>query len=311
MSSRTMGPAIFAAVAFFFLQEDTLDRARRMAEGGRLEDAVRFLESRTRAEPRPAELAYLAQLQAAAGGLPQAVASLGRALELAPDQDGLRVTRGAMLFELRRYEEAKGELELAIARRPEAALAYYYLAAVYQGLGRLELAETSAERAVELSPAPARAPLDSVEPAPGVAARHLLAEIRWARGEAVEPILGEVLAVEPEHASARYLLARSLQRRGRAEEAASELRRFDEIKRAESRIAQGLDLSRVGRLEDAIGELELAVERSPGSARARFFLGRELLRAGRKDEARACFDGVLALRPDAAPEIARLIDSFP
>ncbi len=305
-----MGPVIFAAVAFFFLQEDTLERARRMAESGRLEDAVRFLESRTRAEPRAPELAYLAQLQAAAGGLPQAVASLGRALELAPDQDGLRVTRGAMLFELRRYEDAKGELELAIGRRPEAALAHYYLAAVYQGLGRLELAETSAVRAVELSPAPSSAPLDSAEPAPGVAARHLLAEIRFARGEEIDPLLREVIAVEPEHASARYLLARSLQRRGRTEEASSELRRFDEIKRAESRIAQGLDLSRVGRREEAIAELRLAVEGSPENARALFLLGRELLRSGRKDEARSCFDRVLAVRPDAAPEIARLVDSF-
>jgi Flp pilus assembly protein TadD len=119
-----------------------------------------------------------------------------------------------------------------------------------------------------------------------------------------------VLAVEPEHASARYLLARSLQRRGRAEEAAFELGRFDEIKRAESRTAQGLDLSRVGRREEAIAQLRMAVEGSPESARARFLLGRELLRAGRKDEARAQFDRLLALRPDAAPEIARLIDSF-
>jgi tetratricopeptide (TPR) repeat protein len=311
MDSEDMRVGILSAVAFFFLQEDTLDRARGMAESGRLEDAVRFLESRTRSEPRPAELAYLAQLQAATGGLPQAAASLGRALELAPDQDGLRVTRGAMLFELRRYEDAKGELELAIARRPEAALAHYYLAAVYQGLGRLEPAEASAERAVELSPAPSRAPLDSSEPAPGVAARHLLAEIRWARGEEVESILREVLAVEPEHASAHYLLARSLHRRGRTGEASSELRRFDEIKRAESRIAQGLDLSRVGRGEEAIAELRLAVEESPDSARALFLLGRELVRAGRKDEARPFFDRVLSIRPDAAPEIARLVDSSP
>jgi tetratricopeptide (TPR) repeat protein len=96
-------------------------------------------------------------------------------------------------------EAAKSELELAIARRPNAALAHYYLAAVYQGLGRLELAEIAAERAIELSPPPSRAPLDSSEPAPGVAARHLLAEIRYGRGEAVEPVVRDVLAIEPEN----------------------------------------------------------------------------------------------------------------
>jgi len=307
-----MSLLILSLVAFFSLQEDTLDRARLLAESGRLAEAVRLLESRTRTEPRAPELAYLAELQAAAGGLPQAAATLARALSLAPEQDGLRVTLGAILFELRRYEEAKGELELAIARRPNAALAHYYLAAVYRGLARLDLAESAAERAIELSPPPpSRAPLDSSEPAPGVAARHLLAEIRFARGEEVEPILREVLAVEPEHASARYLLARSLQRRGRTDEAALELRRFDGIKRAEAHLTQGLDLLRLGRREEAIAELGLAVEASPENARALYFLGRELLRAGRKDEAGPLLDRVLALRPDAVSEVERLLDSFP
>jgi Flp pilus assembly protein TadD len=54
----------------------------------------------------------------------------------------------------------------------------------------------------------------------------------------------------------------------------------------------------------------MAVEGSPESGRAQFLLGRELLRAGRKEEARAQFDRLLALRPDAAPEITRLVDSF-
>jgi Flp pilus assembly protein TadD len=67
---------------------------------------MKLLQSRSRTEPRAAELAYLAQLQAAAGGLPQAVATLRRVLELAPEQDGLRVTLGAILFDLRRYGEA-------------------------------------------------------------------------------------------------------------------------------------------------------------------------------------------------------------
>jgi cytochrome c-type biogenesis protein CcmH/NrfG len=138
----------------------------------------------------------------------------------------------------------------------------------------------------------------------------LLAEIRFSRGEEVEPILREVLAVEPEHASARYLLARSLQRHGRAGEAALEWRRFDGIKRAEAHLAQGLDLARLGRREEAIAELRLAVGASPENARALYFLGRELLRAGRKDEAGPLLDRVLALRPDAVSEVERLLDSF-
>ncbi len=271
---------------------------------------MKLLESRSRTEPRAPDLAYLAQLQAAGGGLPQAAATLRQALELAPQQDGLRVTLGAMLFELRRYDEAKVELETAIAQRAGSAHAHYYLAAVYQGLARLEIAESAAERAIELSPPPSKVPLDSSEPALGVAARHLLAEVRFARGGEVEPIVREVLAVEPEHASARYLLARTLQRQGRMDEAAMELRRFDGIKRAEAHLTHGLDLARLGRREEAIAELRLAVAANPENARTLYLLGRELLRAGRKDEAGPLLDGVLALRPDAASEVARLLDSF-
>ncbi|HJS72796.1 MAG TPA: tetratricopeptide repeat protein, partial [Vicinamibacteria bacterium] len=172
---------IISFLVFLFLQEDTLDRARLLAEAGRLEEAIRLLEGRTRTNPSAAELAYLAQLQAGAGGLPQAAEALGRALALAPEQDALRVTRGAILFELRRYQEAKNELEVALARSPGAARAHYYLGAVHQGLGELALAEESAERAIALSGPSSKAPLASLEPEPGVAARHLLAESRSAR----------------------------------------------------------------------------------------------------------------------------------
>jgi len=307
-----MIPGVLSFVAFLALrQEDALDRARLLAESGRLAEAVSFLESRNRAEARAPELAYLAELHSAAGALPQAASALQRALELAPGEDGLRVTLGAMLYELRKYEEAKAELELAIARRPADARAHYYLAAVYRGLLRLDLAERAARRAIELSPPPARAPLDSVEPLPAVAARHLLAEIRFELGEDVEPVLREVLAVEPQHASARYLLAQSHRRSGRAAEAAEELVRFDRTKRADSHLVQGLGLARLGRSEAALVELRLALEANPDDPRALFLLARELLRAGRREDAAPLLARLLALRPDAASEVDRLFGSFP
>lgn len=313
MAVGTMLPALFSLVFFLSIQEDTLDRARALAGSGRAAEAMKLLEGRSRIEPRAPELAYLAQLQAAAGALPQAAATLKRVLDLAPEQNGLRVTRGAMLFELRRYEEAKAELEAAIARQEDATLAHYYLAAVYQGLSRLDLAEAAARRAIDLSPPPVRAPLGNAEPDPSVAARYLLAELRFARGEIddLEAILREVLALEPDHASARYLLARCLLGLGRAEEGEEELRRFDRVKRAESHLTQGIALSSLGRSEAAVVELRLAIEAHPEHARALFLLGRELLRAGRKAEAVPLLDRARTIRPDAGTEIDRLLDSFP
>ncbi|MGH9323585.1 MAG: tetratricopeptide repeat protein [Vicinamibacteria bacterium] len=297
------------AAAAVAAQEDALERARMLAESGRTAEAIEFLESYTRHSPRPAELVYLAQLQAEAGGLPQAAVSLSRALDRAPDQEGLRVTLGAMLFELRQYEDAKRELELVLERRSSSALAHYYLAAVEKGLSDLDRAERSAERAVELLPPAGPAPLDSSEPAPAAAARHLLAEIRFELGKEVEPLLREVLAIEPGHASAHYLLARYLSRSGRSEEAEAELLLFSRMKRAEAHLSQGRDLARIGRTEEAIAEMRLAVEARPDDPRSLFFLGRELLRTGARSEALALLERAVALRPDAKAEVEKLLSS--
>jgi cytochrome c-type biogenesis protein CcmH/NrfG len=141
---------------------------------------------------------------------------------------------------------------------------------------------------------------------PAVAARHLLAEIRFARGENAEPLLREVLAAEPDHASARYLLARTLQKRGEGEGARRELERFEAVKRAESGLVQARQLLALGRRADAMAELTAAVESCPDHARALFLLGRELAREGRRGEASEIFDRLLAIRPDAAEAVARI-----
>ncbi len=221
------------------------------------------------------------------------------------------MTRGAILFEIRRYEEARKELELAVARRPDSALAHYYLGAVEHGMGELESAKAAAERAIALAPPPSKAPLDSVEPAPGVAARHLLAEVRFAQGEDAETLLREVLTFEPDRTSARYLLSRSLQRSGRSAEAEEERRRFESLKRAESHVALGRGLASLGRGGEAIAELKRAIDVYPDDPRALYLLGRELLRAGRKEEARPVLVRAILLRPDAASEVDRLLASFP
>jgi tetratricopeptide (TPR) repeat protein len=298
-----------SVAAVLALQEDAIARARLLVERGRVAEAKSFLAASTRKEPDAPALAYLAQLHAATGGLPQAVDALSRALDLAPDQDGLRVTRGAMLFELRRFEEARQELELAVSRRSGLALAHYYLGAVYQALARPDDAEKAALEAIARSPAPQAAPLESMEAEPGVAARHLLAEIRFARGENAESLLREVLEVEPDHASARYLLARTLQKRGEEDEARRELERFEAVKRAESRLVQSRQLLVLGRRKEAMAELAAAVESCPDHARALFLLGRELARGGRGPEAGAIFERLLAIRPDAADEVAPFLPS--
>jgi tetratricopeptide (TPR) repeat protein len=167
-------------------------------------------------------------------------------------------------------------------------------------------AEKTALEAIDRSPAPRAAPLDSGQAEPAIAARHLLAEIRFARGENAEPLLREVLAVEPDHASARYLLGRTLQKRGEEEAARGELMRFEAVKRAESSLVHARQLLALGRRKEAIAELTAAVESCPDHARALFHLGRELAAEGLRAEADRILERLLAVRPDAAEQIRRV-----
>ncbi len=300
---------IFVLISSLFLvQDSTLERARLLAESGRVRDSIRLLESRPLASATPQELAFLAQLYASTGGVPQAVTALGQALERAPEQTGLRITRAAMLFDLTRYDEARTELERVLKVAPRSGLAHYYLAAVERAVGELSAAEVSARKAVALIPEDSRTPLDSPEVAPRAAALDLLAEIRFEQGQDPEALLRQVLALEPQHPSAHYLLARTLVSEGRNDEADKELRAFDAIKRADEHVSQGRELARIpDRRKEAIAELRLAVDACPAHARALFLLGRELAREGERDEARVFLERALVLRPDARPEIEKVL----
>jgi tetratricopeptide (TPR) repeat protein len=300
-----------AAAVWLLLQDDAIQRARLLAESGKAQQAIAFLDSHLRREPSAPGFALKAQLEAASGALPRAVTSLDRALELAPEQTAMRITRGAILFELRRYEDARMELERAIRERPSSGLAHYYLGAVQRSTRQLRAAEASASKAVELMPAETEISMDAAQYAPKASALHLLAEVQTELGMDAEPTLRLVLAIEPLHASAHYLLARSLLGRGQKEAADDELALFDRIKRADQHIALGVDLSRIeGRSQAAIAELRRAVEICPQHSRALFLIGRELLRAGKTDEAAPFLDRAVSLRPALASEVDRLRGSI-
>lgn len=254
-------------------------------------------------------LAAEAEQDAAADRLPQAAAALGRALELAPEERRWRTTLGAMLIELRRYPEAKRELTRVVREDPSLPLAWYYLASVQKRLSELKSARGNAGRAVELMPPGFGEPsLARLDYSPRVSALHLLAEITAEQGGDPEPLLRQVLALEPTHPGAHYLLARALVDKKRSDEARLELDEFSKAKRAEERVRLALNLSRsAGNHEQAQVELRGALEVYPDHPRALYFLGLELLRDGRGEEAAELLERCLALRPEARPLVAPLL----
>ncbi len=294
------------------VQADPMAKAKNLARIGVSLEAIEVLESAGRTSPSAPLFAYLSQLQAGTNRLPQAAQSLSRALQMDVRQHRWRMTLGVLYVQLGRMKEAKPELERVVKEWPEAAHAYYYLAAVLKVHGDLDRAEELAQNAVELMPvSSARFRLDQLDhPAP-VNALFLLAEIRLMRGADAEPLLRRVLEVEPFHAPAFYLLARYYLQRGLRDQALEELERFSRIKRTEELYRNALLLMvNWSKEEEALADMRSAVEISPEHPAALFLLGRELYRRGLREEASRYIKRCAERRPQAAVEQAqRLADS--
>ncbi len=183
------------------------DRSRRRVEQ-RLEAARATLrDDRNHREALRDELAALAELER----WPEAAHTLGRLVELEPDDAGLRFELGSVLIRLQRWSAAIDELEQAAAIDPEHARAWFNLAIARRKLGHLTDARAAWDRNIALAPSP------------GAHERRgevLLDLSQWAAAAAD---FEEVLAVNPASDDARLNRALALGRLGRAADARAEL----------------------------------------------------------------------------------------
>lgn len=291
-------------------QTDPLERARLLAQRGEVVKAIEYLESRARQKSSPQLFVFLAELQTATDRIPQAAESLSRALDLAPKEYGLRITRAALLYKMRNLSEAEDELEMVLRQESSEGLAHYYLAAVYQGQGKLDQALKSAEKAVELLPPPsANLSFEKQEYSFMANGLYLLAEIRHDMGEEVEELVRRVIELEPLHTSARYLLSRVLVARGEKSEAQQQLEIFRKVKKADEHVDFALNsLNFGGNVRQGVDELLRALEIYPDHERALFFLGRVLLQVGRADLGTQYLKRCVELRPEASELVSSLME---
>jgi tetratricopeptide (TPR) repeat protein len=291
-------------------QVDPLERGRLLAQRGEVVKAIEYLESQARHEPSPQLFVFLAELQTATDRIPQAAESLGRALDLAPKEYGLRVTRAALLYKMRRLSEAEDELEMVLRQAPSEGLAHYYLAAVYQGQGKLDKALESAEKAVELLPPPSVSmSYEKQEFSLMANGLYLLAEILHDTGEDAEPAVRRVIELEPLHTSAHYLLSRILVAKGEKSEAQHQVEIFRKLKKAEQHVDFALNsLNFGGNVQQGVDELIRALEIYPDHDRAMFFLGRVLLSVGRVDMGVKLLERCVELRPEASALVEPLLE---
>ena len=274
-------------------QEDHVAAARRLAEGGRLGEAIELLQDDS-TDPR--RLAALAELLTRADRLPEAEDALRRALLAAPQATPLAVTRASLLFRLSRYAEAREVLGPIVEHEPNHAFAHYYLGAIALRTADPETAVRHAQRAITGFPENAGTAGGSDGRAEALS---LLGEAQLAVGEATtgEASLREAISLAPFHAGPRYLLGRHLITSERVTEGERELATFAAAKAASEAVTLGISLFRdAGKPEAAEAELRRALELWPDHPPALMALVGLLRAAGRHEEVRALEARLAAVR---------------
>jgi len=132
-----------------------LRQAERAAAGGDTRQAIACYQNVLRSHPAAADLWYnLARVERAAGEFDAALASYARAIALglkAPEEAHLN--RAVILTDdLRRDEDAEGELRRALSLNPDYLPAWLNLANLQEDLGRREEARESYEQILRREP---------------------------------------------------------------------------------------------------------------------------------------------------------------
>jgi choline-sulfatase len=174
--------------------------------------------------------AYLSRAQAGAGRLRDALATVERGLERAPDNADLHQMKGRLLLAAGDPAGARASLERARGLDEQNVLVRVDLAALYRGQGRLEAALREADEAVRLAPdvaetqvarglvqgalgredaaaASFRAALKADPDDPDALFFLGTAELRSGRRQAAKPLLERLLRQDPRYPGAVEALA--------------------------------------------------------------------------------------------------------
>ena len=312
MSTPGPRPMLGEAIAYF--------------QQGRLAEAEAVARQCVATEPlRPEAHEVLGAALSAQGRAAEALPSFDRARELHPASASIRHNRAQALFNLRRFAEARDELQEAVRLKPELHPAWNLLGNTLAALGDAAGAERAYRRALALRP-------DHAE------TQYNLALFFQHAGRLDEAIAcyRKALALRPTLAAAHNNLANALKMKGRVDDA---FLHYEQAVRHEPRLADawsnwGTALRETGRVVEAIPLLERgaalrpdsapilnnlgiayfernrfreavdcqrrALELWPGFHESRNNLGNALAALGEEDESIACYREVIAHVPDHA-----------
>ena len=238
---------------------EATEQGQKLHQAGRLEEAEACYRAALALEPGFYPALYLLgllrrQRHDPAGALTALDQALAAAPASYPHRPALIATRGEVLLDLERAQEALAAFDAALAQAPLLAAAWNNRGLALKALGRPEQALDSFARAAALAPG-------SVEPLNNQG--DTLKQLR--RHEEAMAIFARALAIDPGDPATLYNRAATLAELGRADEAiadyAKALARHPDF--AEALFARGQLLSRKQRLEEARTDLDRLAHEAP------------------------------------------------
>jgi len=210
---------------------------------------------------------------------------------------------GAVLNELKRFDEALASYDQAIALRPDHVTALINRGNILLRLRRLDEALTSYDRAIVLKP-------DYAEAFANRGA--VLSELKRF-GEALQSY-DRAIMLQPDNSGTLFSRGNTLLRLGRPGEAIESYDKAIALNPgyAEAFGNRGIALGMVRRFDEAIVSQQRAITLQPGYAEGHYNLGMALRGQGRRAEAIAQFERALALHPhDIETKIALCMAHLP
>ena len=266
-----------------------LQQAVALHQRGQLDHARRLYEEILIDDPRNADAWHLLGVIAAVSGeLEQAVASIGKAIAINPNEAVIYNNRGAALLELARPDAALEDLDRALALSPGYADAHYNRANVLRSLGQWEPALAGYDRALSL-----KADHPETWSNRGIV---LAALNRW---DAAMSSYDRAIALRPDFAAAHFNRANVLCERRHWDAALGGYDRAIALKGdyAEAHCNRGFALHALERLEDALQSCDRAIAITADYPEAWCNRGTVLLAMRRLPEALGSYDRALALKP--------------
>ena len=231
------------------------------------------------------------------GRLSEALTSMRRCVQLAPQDAEAHSNEGSVLQELNRLEQAETSYRLALTLKADFAEGHYNLGNTLRELNRLNEAETSYRQAIALKADFAEAHYNL-----GITL------VSIGRIAEAETCYKQAIVFKEDFSEAHYNLGTVLQELDRFEEAEASYKQAIALKpdHAEAHSNLGVTLKKLGRLGEAEANFTLALTFNPDFAEARSNLGNALQELGRLDEAEANLRQAITLKPDFADPYCNL-----